>query len=316
MIVIRTLNVNDEDAIRNLFAQCFGKELSHEEWSWKYKNAPWGSVAVIAEDDGSIVAHYGGLRMNFCFQGKTFDVFQPCDVMTRPNFRARIFSRRGAMVRAGEYFYEANRMDFAFGFPSERHCILGTKQLGYTKHDYVTVLNKQVSRSIHIRNPWLRIELGWASIEETEIDRLWQEVRDIQGLTIEKNSRYIFWRYKHNPVKRYEPVMVRERYKGRLKAFAVFSDHDDQLSVLDFFCSDSLNIKVLLRLFERIACKRGSRQIKLWANPHEAVFRQLLDYGFIREKGIPYIFKIKNHDLDQGFLLENYYHRMGDYDAS
>ena len=316
MIGVRTFTFEDEDAIRNLFALCFGKELSHEEWSWKYKDSPWGSTAAIAEDGDDIVAHYGGLRMKFHYKGKTFDVLQPCDVMTRPNYRARIFSKRGAMVKAGEHFYEANHMDFAFGFPSERHCILGTKQLGYTEHDYVTVVSKRVSGGMHMINPFLKIEQGWDSIQGNEIDCLWQQKKDTQGLSIEKNSNYIFWRYKHNPVKRYEPLIVRERYKRTLKAFAVFSAGDSQLSVLDFFCIDSFNMKILWRLFERIAGKRGIHRISLWVNPHEEVFTHLIDYGFAQEKGVPYIFKIMNNNMDKVFLFENYYHRMGDYDAS
>jgi len=316
MIAVRTFTLGDEDAIRKLFALCFSKDLSHEEWAWKYKDSPWASTAVIAVDGDSIVAHYGGLGTKFYYKGKTFDVFQPCDVMTRPNYRARIFSKRGAMIRAGENFYEVNHMDFAFGFPSERHAILGTKQLGYTKHDYVSVLHKRVSRFMHIGNPLLKIEKGWDHIKGSEIDCLWNETKDSQGLSIMKNSNYIFWRYKHNPVKRYEPLIVRGRYKKTPKAFAVFSVNETELSILDFFCVQKFDIRILLRLFENVAVKHGLQSINLWVNPNEEVFRDLIDYGFTQKKGMPYIFKIMNNEIDSVFLFENYNYGMGDYDVS
>jgi hypothetical protein len=316
MIVVRTFTPGDENAIRDLFALCFGKEMPREEWAWKYKNSPSGSTAAIALDDDKIVAHYGGLRMKFHYRGKSFDVLQPCDVMTRPDYRARIFSKRGAMIRAGEHFYEANPMDFAFGFPSERHAILGTKQLGYTKHEYVTVLNKRVSAFRRMGNPLLKIEKGWNFIKGHEIDRLWEETKDRQGLAILKDSRYIFWRYKDNPVKRYEPLIVRKRFSNAIKAFAVFSFGDSQLSILDFFSAGKTDVRILLELFEGIAVRNGLDSISLWANPHEEVFNSLLDHGFTREKGMPYIFRIISSDIDPAFLFTNYYHRMGDYDVS
>lgn len=316
MIVVRTFTPEDEDAIRNLFALCFGKDLSHEEWAWKYKDSPWASTAVIAVDGDSIVAHYGGLGTKFHYKGETFDVFQPCDVMTRPNYRARIFSKRGAMIRAGENFYEVNHMDFAFGFPSERHAILGTKQLGYTKHDYVSVLHKRVSRCMQIGNPLLKIEKGWDHIKGSEIDCLWNETKDSQGLSIVKNSNYLFWRYKHNPVKRYETLIVRGRYKKTPKAFAVYSVNGTELSIPDFFCVQKFDIRILFRLFENVAVKHGLQSINLWVNPNEEVFRNLIDYGFTQEKGMPYIFKIMNNEIDSVFLFENYNYRMGDYDVS
>jgi hypothetical protein len=313
---IREFNEEDEGAIRNLFALCFGKELSYEKWAWKYKGSPWGSTAVVAANKDSIIAHYGGLRMKFYFKDKTFDVFQPCDVMTHPKYRARIFSKRGAMVRAGEHFYEANPMDFAFGFPSERHAILGTKQLGYTKHGYVTVLSRKVSGFRPSWNPLLKVEKVWDSISGSELDALWEKIKDKHGLSIEKNSHYIFWRYKDNPVKRYKPLIVRGRYKKTLKAFAVFSVSESELSILDFFYVDTPDIRILFRLFEGIAIKYGLDSITLWVNPNEAVCKLLIDYGFIQKRGVPYIFKIMNNEIDPLFLFENYCYRMGDYDAS
>jgi hypothetical protein len=311
---IRTFSDNDENNIRTLFLQCFGKELSHEVWSWKYKCSPWGSTAAVATYDDTIIAHYGGLKVKFWHRGKSFDVYQPCDVMTHPKYRARIFSRRGAMVRAGEYFYSVNPMDFAFGFPSERHAILGTKQLGYTEHRYVTLLHKRVSRVRHIGNFLLRTEKGWNCVNEAEIDALWGATIADYGLSVEKSSRYFFWRFRDNPARRYEPLIVRNRLGKALKAFAVFSRKENELLVLDFLCAKDLNIRALFRIFENMAILHGLKGIKLWMNPNEDFFRILIDCGYKAEKGIPHIFKILNEEITPSFLFDRYCYRMGDYD--
>src|SRR4030042_1693133 len=314
---IRQVQEEDEKGIRELFYLCFGRQFTHSEWVWEYKGSPWGSTAVVTTiDDDTIVAHYGGVKIIFHSPGHGFDVYQPCDVMTHPKYRARFFAKRGALVRAGELFYEVNSMDFAFGFPSERHAILGTKQLGYTEHSYITVLSKKVLSFIDIQNPLLKVEIGWDFITGVELDALWDEVRDSYTLSIEKNSDYIFWRYRDNPVKQYEPLIVRARYKKAIKAFAIFSFVKHDLIILDFFCIRGIKIRFLFKLFEKIAIKHGLDNVKLWVNPNENIFQSRVEYGYVPEKGIPYIFKIMNKEIDPLFLFEKYCYRMGDYDAS
>ncbi len=317
---IRQLVEADAESICSLFSVCFGKELTREEWAWKYKSSPWGGTASVVLDGGEIIAHYGGLRMKFHYQGRTFEVFQPCDVMTHPKFRARIFSKKGAMVRAGEHFYAVNPMDFAFGFPSERHAILGTKQLGYTEHGYVATLTKKVSGKGRGWNTLSKIETGWDSINGAEIDLLWKEVRDNARLSIEKNSHYIFWRYRDNPGKQYLPLIVRSRFRKKPVIFGVLSfresGRESGLLVQDFFCTGRMDIRNLLGLFERLAIDRGVESLTVWSNPKDSLFKTFMDYGFVQGRGIPYIFKIMNTGLRPEFLFDNYWYRMGDYDAS
>jgi len=312
---IREIKSSDEKGIRVLFHLCFGKELESSYWEWKYRKSFLGSSAVVAIDNGEIIAHYGGIKMRFYFSGKSFIAYQPCDVMTHPKYRARIFSKRGAMVRAGEYFYKINQMDFAFGFPSERHAILGKKQLGYTEYGYVQVLSKRVLDS-YLWNPSLKTDIGWDSVHEEELDFLWDEVKDNFGLSIEKKSLYIFWRYRDNPSKKYFPLIVRNRFNGKLIAFSALSFKEDELFILDFLFSRDLNICTLMKHIERFAKKNGMKKITLWASPSDPTFKYLMDYGFTQDKGIPYIFKILSNSLDEQFLLNHYYYKMGDYDSS
>lgn len=313
---IRGFRKEDEAGVRSLFAVCFGRELSHEEWTWKYLRPPLGSAAAVATSGEDIIAHYGGLKVRFRMKGQIYDVFQPCDVMTHPKYRARIFSRRGAMIRAGEYFYGSNPMDFAFGFPNERHAILGTRQLGYTEHGYVTVLTKKAPRLSLKPSPFLKYEAGWDSLDSVEIDDLLAQVRDDPGLTIEKDSRYIFWRYRDNPVREYKAIMVRARFTKELKAFMVCSMSKPDLLVLDFFVAKSLGWNAFLKCLEDIARRNALDRIRVWIHPAEDIFPLFLRRGYIREKGIPFIFKIMNKNIAPSFLFSNYFHRMGDYDAS
>jgi hypothetical protein len=314
---IRLYREGDEEGIRRLFALCFGKEMSSEHWFWKYKTGPWGSSGAVVLDNGQIVAHYGGLGMRFYSKGRIYKAFEPCDVMTHPKYRARLFARRGAMVRAGEVFYEKTEMDFAFGFPSERHAILGTKQLGYTEHGFVAVMKKGRGGFRSRISPLGRFKLeeGWDFIKPGDIDSIWEESKDTYGLSIVKDSRYIFWRYRDNPSKRYAPLALRRIMGKRPSAYAVTSVDGGVLSINDFFAKEKRIIKPLISSIENLALKKGIDKIQLWVNPAEEVFSLLKASGYEQDKGIPYIFKIVNTELTPSFLFKSYCYRPGDYDA-
>ncbi len=315
-IEIRTIRDTDIESILMLFKLCFGKELSYKEWKWKYKESVWGSSEIVAVKDNEIIAHYGGIRTKFYFKCKTYEAFQPCDVMTHPKYRARIFSKRGAMVRAAEFFYETNQMDFAFGFPSERHAVLGTRQLGYTRHRFVTLLKKKVERSRIFLTPLFKIETGWEYAKGVELDVLWEKVKDNQGLSIIKDSSYIFWRYRNNPTKHYIPIIVKDRLRREgIKAFAVCSIGEKEIAIMDLFFVNTSSLMFLLKALENMALKKGLETMTLWMNPCEESFKYLISYGYATEKGIPNLFKILNSEIRPEFLNEKYAYRMGDYDA-
>lgn len=312
---IRKAKESDEKGIRALFAESFGRELPLDEWKWKYKDSPWGSTAVVAVDNDKIVAHYGAIKSRFHFNGSVFDVFQPCDVMTHPKYRARFFTKKGAMVRAGEFFFSNNHMDFAFGFPSERHAILGTKQLGYTEHKYVSVLKKHIDKKKFVLNLLISVTASWDSIKPFEIDILWDSIKDGYGLSIEKKSHYIIWRYKDNPVKKYKPLIIRTRLNNKLKAFCVLSINENELSLMDFLCPKGFQLR-LFNLIENFVIEHKLSSLRLWLNPKEDIYQKLVKNGYNEDKAVPLLFKILNAEIKPEFLFENYRYRMGDYDAS
>jgi hypothetical protein len=236
--------------------------------------------------------------------------------MTHPKYRARIFSKRGAMVKAGELFFRSNPMDFAFGFPSERHAVLGTKQLGYTEHSHIMVLSKKVSVCKPFGTFLVKEDKGWSSLDEAELDGLWKEAREGYNITLDKDCRYLCWRYRDHPSRQYVPLLIRSRLSRVLQAFAVYAVRESELHILDFFSLRSFNTKTLLRLFENTAVRNGLGVVRVWVHPNESVFRTFERYGYAAEKGVPYIFKILNDQITSSFLFDAYCYRMGDYDAA
>ncbi|MBE0427330.1 MAG: GNAT family N-acetyltransferase [Nitrospirae bacterium] len=317
-IKIRPSAEPDEEGIRELFRICFGKELSHEEWLWKYKKLYPGSSSIVAEDSGKIIAHYGGFKMQFYSKGRIFSGYQGCDVMTHPGYRAKFFTKKGITVKTAGAFYEANPAEFIFGFPSERHGRLMTLQLGWEPYRFVSVLYKDINVFSDTKDNFFRFKSGWEFLKSKEMDRLWEDCKDLFNMTVYKESRYILWRYKENPSKKYEVLMMSEGLiRKRLKALVIFNINNKEMLILDFFVSKDVNeLKVFLNL-ENIAAQKGLHKIRLWINPVEKLYQGLKDAGYREEKGIPYSIKVFNRsDLPPDFFMNNYCYKPGDYDAA
>lgn len=316
MIYIRKYNSSDTESIRKLFYKCFGKEMSIEEWIWKYKNSPWGSSAIVALDENNIVAHYGGIKMKFSFREKVLTSYQFCDVMTHPEYRGLFVSKTPIIVKLGEMFYKENEMDFAFGFPSIRHARLQALRLGGEGYKFIR-LYKRVKPRKRFRSLFLKIEDSWNYFNNYGIPKKYFE-RSEQILKMVKNKKYIEWRYCKSPVKKYRLLVCRKF--NMLKGFAIISINENFLEVLDIFVKDVSALRDLLISIEKYTFENFEmiEEIRAWFHPSEKFDSLLRDLGYESEDSIPVAFKSVNNEcgLTADLFYENYYYRMGDYDAS
>lgn len=318
-VAIRRTEEKDGAAVRELFFVCFGKEMSRAEWLWKYKASPLGSASWVALCEGKIVSHYGGIRLSLHLGGRRFDAYEGCDVMTHPGYRARPFSKKGLYLRLAERFFSENPAEFIFGFPPERHGRLMSLKLGFAPHRPLEVLTKEAG-DFGGGKPGLMLKksAGWESLSPDEMDLIWDASKDRLGLSIEKTSPYMLWRYKEHPARTYVPLTIRQRPGGKLRAFAVVHPSGEGLNVMDFFIQpfDRRTLKALFSHIEGFAKKEKTKKITLWANPSEALHREIKALGFRSEKGISYIFKSMTGTPDAASLMDSYSYRLGDYDAA
>jgi len=316
MIEIREFNWKDEEGIRGLFLNCFGKEMSHEEWVWKYKKSPWGSTAIIAMDGNNVIAHYGGIKMKFSFKDKILTSYQFCDVMTHPEYRGLFVSKSPIIVKLGEMFYKKNEMDFAFGFPSVRHAKLQSLRLGGEGYKFVK-LYKKVKFRRHYRGLFLKIEDDWSYFFKHGIPQEYFE-RPEQIFKMIKNNNYIEWRYYQSPKKKYRLLMIKKY--NMLKGFVVVTINGKWLEILDVFVKEMSFFKDLIISIEKYAFIKLKKieGIKAWFHPSEKVNSLLRELGFESEDNIPIAFKAvnKEYGITSDIFYNNYYYRMGDYDAS
>jgi hypothetical protein len=190
-------------------------------------------------------------------------------------------------------------------------------QLKFEEHRFINVMKKDRDNFKTYRNPFLRGETGWNRISPDEIDTLWVRAKDSYALSIEKDSRYILWRYRDNPQGKYEIITFRGFLKKDLKAYVIIRIDNDELNMLDFLVSRGVDFMNTLAAMEHLARKREAKNISLWVNPAEGIYQDLRNAGYRKENGIPYTLRVfEGSGLSPGFFLDQYCYRQGDYDAA
>lgn len=322
-MTVRPVAEGDQEAVRALFKACFGKEMSPQEWIWKYRNSYLGTSAAVAEDSGRLVSHYGGLKVRFYWDGRAIDAYQGCDAMTHPDFQSR-----GIIIKTALGFYGQNpSREFMFGFPSERHAAVAMKWLGWEKHVYINEMVKEVGAAACLpagrQGPagWsaslLKLKTGWKEITALEIDSLWERTKESSGLSLEKKSDYVFWRFRHKPANRYEIISFRNFLGAGIKAFAVVLEDGAELKVLDLIAAEDIELKKILNRIERLAAVKRMKTIRFWMSPRRPEYRQLRDAGYVDKQGIPLTLRVSEGSAFEGPRFFEYYnYAMGDYDAS
>ncbi len=320
---IREHGEKDIGGILDLFRVAFQQEQTEEWFRWKYRCSPWGSKGYVAVHDEQIVAFYGGIRMQFRFKGTTLWSHQFCDVMSHPEYRGRLVSKTPFIVQLGELFYSENPMDFAFGFPSLRHSRLQSLRLGGKGYRLVQVYRKKDLRQ-HTGLWQLKVNAGWEFFNKEDLQKLQKNVQEksaglsgADSLHIEKNENYIRWRYRENPLKRYNLLVFRRM--NRTKGLIIYTVQDSCFNVLEIFFQKEKDVRAILIALETHVMKYlHAAGIGLWLHPMEPLNGYLNELGYGREDGIPLAFRPVNTacGVTDEVFYNGYFYRMGDYDAS
>ncbi|MFZ5906064.1 MAG: GNAT family N-acetyltransferase [Nitrospirota bacterium] len=307
----------DIPGILDLFSLSFGKEASREWFLWKYAGAPWSSKGYVVRHEGRVVAFYGGIRFRFSFRGEPLWAYQFCDVMTHRRYRTKLFGKTPLVIEIARLFDRENPMDFAFGFPSERHARLQTMMMGATSYRRLQVYRKALSAAARLQGTRCRVRTGWENISDTMIDRLWGKSAGTMDLSVVKDSAYLRWRYRDNPSGSYRLVQVQGMLLQKTKALAVIRNTDAEMQIIDFLLPEKDLHMTLLSAIERIAMEEGMRSLVTWANRNEGIAGSLAEAGYTPCDGIPFGVRIiEDRKIREEDFYERYCYRMGDYDAS
>lgn len=214
-----------------LFQEVFGHPMSRELWEWKY-GAGRGN-AVMARNDGKVVAHYGGMYRDILSCGKPDRVAQICDVMVQSRERG-VLTRQGPFFLLGASWPEVYGPK-GFGFPSERHIRLAEKMGLYVEAGQLAEVRwEPASAGVRLGTKVRHVDPESAA-DKAMVNGLWarmaEDLRD--GVVGIRDWDFVVQRYFRHPHHKYEVLAVSARFTGRPLGIAVLRRHEACCELLD-----------------------------------------------------------------------------------
>jgi len=266
---IRLAENADRPGLFALFAAAFGAPADPDTWAWKYDRNPNSAPSVVAIEDGRVVAFYGGFGTRFRGAEGAPPGVAATDVMTDPG--ARKLGRRGLFRSVVE---EWNRrcgeagIPFGFGFPNERHLLVGVRTSGYNAIEPVTDWVKPLaapSRLSRLRRRFLRIAAGEPF--GAPHDALAEVLHAREGWRTDRSREVLAWRFGERPGVAYRTWQVLDR-RGRSRAYAVARVVGDRAILADLQADDERS-GILVDLLDAVSHDlrgTGARSLALRAS--------------------------------------------------
>ncbi len=298
--LIRPAVPADIPALSALFLEVFGIERADAVWRWKLFGNPRGTASYVCEAEGRIVAHCAGLPVRFRDYEREYTAMQSVDFMSSPSYPGGI-GRGGVFIRTTERFFEsccgASTIPLVYGFPGERHRLLGERLLGYRAIERVGELRLDTSGSSVEPEPLSREHLGL--FHQLPVD-----------LGAVRDGTYLKWRYLDHPTFRYGVVLVRRAFRLHSTIAALVRRTEEAVYVMEI--GGRFSRRSLAALVE--ALRNLGQPVVFWCSPQHPIARLLSSCGFSVEA--------RDHSIECRFFFQRdiprpgeLYYTLGDYDV-
>ena len=310
-LTIRLYKKGDERGIIELFKKIFGREMTHEEWQWKYtgrgETKIYSSVAVHSEM--WIVGHYGGLCHPIIYRGNPARCLAICDVMIHPRFRGIGTLKKLSYLVPHEAVKDGIIM--GYGFPNRDTLLRPAMSLRiYENVEDVLEGNKEVVS----HNDAVRYMLNLFPLDYSDfrIEHLWELCKTQLSLAVVRDRNYLTWRYKHHPFFRYELWGLRKRFGRKLLGLAVLRGEGEKVFLIDFLSLAGM-LAPLLKQVENSIHSSGGKTLTLWFPPFMEKRISALSFSTVRScTSIPRT--THENTLTKSEMEGQFFYTMGDTD--
>ncbi len=240
-VLIRSYEAGDETKILDLFARSFHAPRSLESWRWKYQNDPWGRerISLALSTENELLGHYAGYPVSFVDRGKRLIANQIGDTMTDVSVRHIGRGPTSILGRTALHFYTTfcdQQVAFNYGFNVANIQKFSLRFLRSDRVEPVTYrampassFQRSMRERLRRRASGYRLELVDRVTEEW--DDLFRRAAPSYGFLVERNARYVRWRYLDCPDIRYAVVAIRKWHQ--LAGWLVFRIRDNRLTIGD-----------------------------------------------------------------------------------
>lgn len=329
---VREYRDGDEQQILPMFQRSFYVERSLARWSWEYRENPYGTLRISEAftGDGKLAAHYAGYPVRFHdqMQGgepRKLPALQIGDTMTEPAFRHVGRGPTSLLGRTVRHFYARfceGQVAFNYGFNTGNIQRFSMSFVGARRLEslpfHVLDLEK---RPITPPNRLLSRLAGYRVERISHFDARWDEffhrVSGSYRLLVERDARYLEWRYARCPDP--ESFLYAVFRRSRLVGWSVFRYKEGRLRWGDalFDPRHPGAVRQLLAAVLASPEHRWARTLETWITSRPVWWKEaLLALGFESRPepdDLGFVFVPFGEDPEAAFRAHLYY-TMGDSD--
>lgn len=199
---IKVFQPGDEQAILDLFSVSFAKPLSKEFWNWRYKDNPFSetTMAHLMWDHNKLVGHYAVCPVNMNIDGTTVQTALSMTTMTHPEYTGKgIFKDLAESLY--EELYSKNQIQMVWGFPNLNSHYGFIKNLNWNDVATIHTLKLKNKDFNHfIQNEYVLHD----NFNDNLVNHLLANTKAV--VKIDKTISYLNWRYKLNPINKYNII--------------------------------------------------------------------------------------------------------------
>jgi SAM-dependent methyltransferase len=328
---VREYREGDEKQILPMFRRSFHVDRSLARWAWEYRENPYGALRISEAftEEGLLAAHYAGYPVRFHDEtgneARTLPALQVGDTMTEPAFRHVGRGPTSLLGRTVRHYYArfcGPQVAFNYGFNTGNIQRFSMSFVGARRLEDLPfhVLDLERRRPAPPR-PLLSRLAGWR-IErithfDARFDELFRRVSPAYRLLVERDARYLEWRYARCPDAGYFLYAVFRR--GRLAGWSVFRAKGERLIWGDALF-DPRHPAAVRRLLAGVLAApehAQAKRVEAWITSRPGWWRQrVVELGFESRPepdGLGFVFVPFGHDPEEDFRAHLYY-TMGDSD--
>lgn len=236
---VRAFRDGDEDQILPMFRRSFFVDRSVERFRWEYRENPYGNrkISEAFAEDGRLVAHYAGYPVRFHSEAGALLALQVGDTMTEPAVRHVGRGPTSLLGRTVRHYYARfcqGQVAFNYGVNTGNIQRFSLSFVGARRLEDLPYHVRDARKPVPVPHPWwarLGARLGIYRVErvhhfDARWDDLFRRVRGAYRLLIERDARYLEWRYARCPDVEYFIWAVFRR--SRLLGWSVFRHRGDR----------------------------------------------------------------------------------------
>jgi len=228
------------------------------------------------------------------------------DTMTHPTRRNMgIFSSLASKTHEEA---KKRKYNFVMGFANKNSIYGYKKKLGHTELgpiNFIKICQSDfgIKDIPQIYDHWFPKNLGKLNQE--------YKIRKKFSVRIERDNKFINWRYKKNPISHYMTCYKPNEY------FFIFKKYFDTLHIIDFFGKDNEFNKLLISTARYLAKKTSCKEVTMWISKKHPLMKILEKKSITKLKSKQYLHVITFNESISPILMDfdNWYYTMGDSDV-